>query len=300
MAKVTPFETTPRMNILEVSAGSIEYQDTGGSGPVLVLLHGLVMDGSVWRHVVDALRDEFRCIVPTLPVGAHRLPMRPDAELSPRSVARLVGELLERLDLDDVTLVENDHGHAQRLIGERPERIARLVLVACEAFDNYPPGLPGRLVWLAGHVPGGINALVQPLRWRALRRLPLAYGWLSKRPVPDAIADRWLRPLLTRRSIRHDLARYQRGVRTGDMLAAAEQLRGFDRPALVVWAAEDRLMPREHGRRLAELLPQGRLVELADSYTLLPEDQPAELAATIRQFVHATSGVATAARYTEN
>lgn len=72
------------------------------------------------------------------------------------------------------------------------------------------------------------------------------------------------------------------------MLAAAECLRSFDRPALVIWAKEDRVMPPEHGRRLAELLPHGRLIEIADSYTLIPEDQPAELARAIRQFIRET------------
>jgi pimeloyl-ACP methyl ester carboxylesterase len=71
------------------------------------------------------------------------------------------------------------------------------------------------------------------------------------------------------------------------MLQAAEHLGGFDRPALVVWASEDRVMPPDHGRRLAELLPQGQLVEIRDTYTLIPLDQPAELAQAIRHFVSA-------------
>lgn len=268
---------------VELSAGTVEYEDTGGAGPVVVLLHGLAMDGSVWRHVIANLRADHRCVVPTLPVGAHRRPVRPDADLSPRGVARLVGEFLERLDLRDVTLVENDHGHAQRLAGERPERVARLVLASCEAFDNYPPGLPGRTVGLAGRLPGGLNALVQPLR--PLRCLPLAFGWMAKRPIPHPITDAWLRPLLTRREIRRDLARYLRAVGKGEMLEVAEGLRSFERPALVVWAEEDRVMPPEHGRRLAQLLPRGRLVEIPDSYTLIPEDRPTELARVLREFV---------------
>jgi pimeloyl-ACP methyl ester carboxylesterase len=111
---------------------------------------------------------------------------------------------------------------------------------------------------------------------------------MAKRPVPEEITDAWLRPLLTNREIRRDLAKYIRSGTKGDMLEAAEGLRSFDRPALVVWAAEDRVMPPEHGRRLAELLPDGRLVEIADSYTLIPEDQPTELAGCIRAFIRET------------
>jgi pimeloyl-ACP methyl ester carboxylesterase len=69
------------------------------------------------------------------------------------------------------------------------------------------------------------------------------------------------------------------------MSRAAERLAGIDRPALVVWASEDRVMPPGHGRRLAGLLPQGRLVEIEDSYTLIPLDQPARLAEVIRAFL---------------
>ena len=72
------------------------------------------------------------------------------------------------------------------------------------------------------------------------------------------------------------------------MLAASEGISSYDRPALVVWASEDRVMPPEHGRRLAEALPQGRLVEVPDSYTLIPEDQPGELARAIRGFIRET------------
>jgi pimeloyl-ACP methyl ester carboxylesterase len=271
---------------VELSAGTIEYEDTG-SGPPVVLLHGLAMDGSLWRNVVADLRADHRCIVPTLPLGSHRRPMHPDADLSFRGHVRLIAELLERLDLRDVTLVQSDLGFAQLLAAEHPERLARLVLLSCEAFDNYPPGLPGRILGLAAKLPGGLNALVQPLRFRPLRRSPMALGRMAKRPIPHEITDAWLRPLFTQRQIRRDLLKYLRPAMADRklMLTASEGVAAFDRPALVIWAAEDRVMPPEHGRRLAELLPQGRLVEIADSYTLIPEDQPGELATTIRRFV---------------
>jgi pimeloyl-ACP methyl ester carboxylesterase len=277
------------MQEIELSAGIIEYEDTGGSGPIVVLLHGLAMDGSLWRHVVRELHEDHRCIVPTLPLGGHRQPMRADADLSPQSIGWLEAEFLEKLDLHNVTLVGNDSGLFQIAAGEHPDRIARLVITSCEAFENFPPGLPGRTVAFAARLPGGLNALAQPLRLRALRRLPFAFGWMAKRPIPHAVTDVWLHPLLTQRKIRRDLTKYVRSSNKGDMLVAAEGLRSFDPPALVIWAQEDRVMPPEHGRRLVELLPHGRLIEIPDSYTLIPEDQPGELARAIRQFVQGTS-----------
>src|SRR3954454_4036111 len=84
---------------IELSAGTIDYEDSGGDGPVVVLLAGLLMDATLWDGVVAALAPDHRCIAPTLPLGAHRRPMHADADLSPRGQARLVGELLDRLDL---------------------------------------------------------------------------------------------------------------------------------------------------------------------------------------------------------
>ena len=185
---------------IELSAGTIEYEDTGGEGPAVVLLHGLVMNGSLWRNVVPKLSPERRCIVPTLPLGGHRLPMRPDADLSMRGQAGLVAELLERLDLRDATLVMSDWGGALLYAsGEGSDRLGRLALVSCEAFDNVPPGLPGTVAWLAAKAPGGVNAALQPLRLRPLRRLPIAFGWMAKRPIPNDVMDDWLRPALTNR-----------------------------------------------------------------------------------------------------
>ncbi|MET8013742.1 alpha/beta hydrolase [Streptomyces sp. NPDC005271] len=276
----------PHLDV-ELSAGTIEYEDTGGDGPVAVLLHGVAMDGSLWRDVVAALRPDIRCVVPTLPLGGHRRPMRPDADLSVLGVARLVAEFLERLDLTDVTLAMNDWGGAQALVADgRAERIGKLVITSCEAFENYPPGLPGANLRASARVPGGLAAAFGLLKLAPMRRLPMTWGWMTKRPVPREVMDAWFRPLWTSPEIRRDLRKYVRGVPpVGELLHWADALRSFDRPALVAWAAEDRVMPPEHGLRLAGLLPRGQLVEIPDSYTLIPEDQPERLAELMRAFV---------------
>jgi pimeloyl-ACP methyl ester carboxylesterase len=268
---------------IELSAGTIEYEDTGGDGPVVVLLHGLVHDAAVWRRITPDLRADHRVIAPTLPYGAHRRPMaRPP---TPDVVNELIAEFLDRLDLRGVTLVESDCGRAQTVAARHPERLARLVLISCEAFDNYPPGLPGKMIGIACRVPGALPVMVRTLGFRPLRRLPVGFGALTKRPVPDEIVDRWLRPLRTDRRIRRDFRHYGTHVRKSELLEASEGLRSFDKPALVVWATEDLMMPRAHGRRLAELLPHGRLLEIGDSRTLIAEDQPEQLASALREFI---------------
>jgi pimeloyl-ACP methyl ester carboxylesterase len=275
------------MPTLELSAGTIDYEDTGAGTPIL-FVHGLIMDSSLWRKVVTELSGEFRCLAPTLPLGGHRLPMRPDADLSMPGIARLLEEMIEALDLRELALVMNDWGGAQLLIGGAQDaRIGRLALCSCEAFDNVPPKGAARLLPYLGHVPGGIALALGPLRFDALRRLPMTFGPLSKRPVPREVMDRWFGPIVRQREIRRDLRKYVISAPDGRrrLLDAAERLRAFERPALVAWAREDKLMPREHGPRLAALLPQGRLEEIEDSGTLIPEDQPLVLAGHLRRLM---------------
>jgi pimeloyl-ACP methyl ester carboxylesterase len=276
------------MNQIELSAGTIEFVDTGGEGPPLVLLHGLLMDASLWDSVIANLSDDHRCLAPTLPLGGHRLAMNAGADLSLGGVARLVAEFLDRLDLHDVTIAGNDTGGAivQLLAGEGSAGVSRIVLASCDAFDNYPPGLTGKTLVLTGKLPPRLFGLfMQQMRLRPVRRLPLAFGWLTKRG--DATTRGWLNPVLRQPEIRRDTVRVLRTIAADKhlLLEAAESLKDFDRPALVVWASEDRVMPLDHGHRLAEVLPKGELVEIPDSYTLLPLDQPERLAESIRDFL---------------
>src|SRR2546423_10144389 len=126
------------MKEIELSAGTIEYQDTGGDEPVLVLLHGLMMDASLWDEVIAGLSPGHRCVAPTLPLGAHRHAMDPAADLSLPGIARLTAEFLDRLDLRDVTLVGNDTGGGllQLLMGGRNAPGARARARSLDAVGN--------------------------------------------------------------------------------------------------------------------------------------------------------------------
>ncbi len=128
---------------------------------------------------------------------------------------------------------------------------------------------------------------MQQMRPKAVRRSPIAFGWLTMRA--DAVTARWIKPVLQQAEIRRETVKVLRAISAEPnlMLEAADCLATFDRPALVVWAQQDGVMPSEHGHRLAAVLPQGRLVEVADSYTLIPLDQPARLAWTIQEFTSA-------------
>lgn len=277
------------MPVARLTIGDIDYTDSGGSGPVIVLLHGVTMDASLWRHVITALAPEFRCIAPTLPLGSHRRAVdRPDL-VTHRGVAAMVGELLEALDLRDVTLVMNDWGGAQFLLADGHDRVAAASLVACEAFGNFPPGRPGRAIARSARVPALLWLAMWLQQYRWFRRAPGGWGWMSKRAIPDEVMDRWFAPALRDPAVRRDLRTFALSTPPTEELAdLTERLRGVDLPALVVWAREDKLMPLDHGARLAELLPRGTLVEIDDSFTLIPEDQPAALADALSTFVRST------------
>ena len=253
----------------------------------MVLLHGVLMNGSLWDEVVDGLRGSYRCIVPELPFGAHRTPMPDDAELDLESLAVMIAELLVELDLYEVTLVCNDWGGAQLVVSPGgSDRVANLVLVSCEAFDNYPPGLPGWLLCLNVSLPGGTFLTSQLLRPRWIRHLPLTFGNMTKRRVANDQFMSWIHPLRHNRKIRRDLDKYLRNVpKRGQLLEWAEQQRSFQGRVLIVWAREDKLMPPAHAERLANHFENSELVWVDDSRTLVPIDQPEALTNHLRTFI---------------
>ena len=272
------------MNEVKLQQGTIQYRDSG-DGPPVVFVHGLLVDGRLWRKVTPQLHGGFRCIVPDLPLGSHPVPMNPDADLSPPGLARIIADFLEGLDLEDVTLVANDTGGAisQITAANHPERIGRLVLTNCDAFENFLPPAFRPLQWSA-RVPGILNGMLQGMRFEPLRRLPIAYGWLIKRDFRAAPTREWVDPFLSNGEIRRDTVKVLRGIDPRYTMEAAERLRDFDRPALLAWAVEDRFFKLAFAERLARTIRGARLERIADSYTFVSEDQPERLAELIEEF----------------
>jgi pimeloyl-ACP methyl ester carboxylesterase len=277
--------------------GTIRYRDEGTGAP-LVFVHGALVNGRLWEPVADRLAGDLRCIVPDLPLGSHSTPVNPDADLTPPGLARLIADFIEQLGLDDVTLVGNDTGGAlcQLVAGRHPERIGRLVLTNCDAFEHFPPkAFRGLVVSARTHT---LWAGMQPMRLRRLRRLPIAYGWLTKHPVADDVLDSWVEPYLRDRGIRRDTRRFLAAVDPAFLLDNASRLTRFRKPVLIAWAPEDRFFRLEWGHRLAALFPDARLVEIPDARTFVSLDQPDRLAGLLREFVRPpAAGQRTGGRY---
>jgi pimeloyl-ACP methyl ester carboxylesterase len=272
---------------VDVPAGAVEYRERGGGAPI-VFVHGVGVNGDLWRRVAPPLADAgHRCIAPDWPLGAHSRPMRRDADLSLPGLARIVADFLDAMDLRDVTVVANDTGGAitQWLVGHHAERIDRLVLTSCDAFQKFPPAPQLYLKPAARlHLLGLVAVAVQ---FKAMQRTPTAYGWTTKEPIDPEIMRSYTRHVRSDNGVRRDLKRLLLAVDTRYTYDAADALPSFDKPALVVWAADDKLFPREHGRKLADLLPQGRFELITDSRTFIPEEQPEQLAGMIRDFLAA-------------
>jgi pimeloyl-ACP methyl ester carboxylesterase len=276
-------EALGRARALELGRGRVRAHVTG-DGPPIVFVHGLLVNANLWRKVVPRLDGHTRVTL-DLPLGSH-LESMPGADLSPPGLADLIADAIEALDLRDVTVAGNDTGGAltQILAARRPERIGRLVLTSCDAFDNFLPRV-FRIALAPARIPGAIPVAFGGLRLRPLRRLPIAYGRLSNEPIEREAEDSYVLPVLTRREIGRDLRRVLAGLDGRHTLDAAERLLAFDRPVLIAWSTEDRFFPPAHAERLARLIPNATLEWIEGARTFSPEDRPERLAELIRAFV---------------
>ena len=271
--------------VLDLPTGRLAYHDVG-TGPTIVFVHGLLVNANLWRKVVERLAPDFRCVVLDLPLGSHLVPRPAGADNTPKAVAAIVADAIDALELEDVTLVGNDSGGAicQMVVTRRPERVGRLVLTSCDYRDNFPPKLFSYFT-PAAKVPGLMWLLLQPMRFRAPRRTPIAFGWLTKRPIDRPAEDSYVFAVLSDKAVRRDARSFILGADTADTNAAADRLREFDRPALIAWSGEDRAFPVADAHGLASDLPNARVELVEDAYTFSMEDNPEQLSQLIAGFV---------------
>lgn len=266
--------------------GTIRYLDQG-TGPTLVFVHGILVNSLLWRKVIPLLSERFRCVAPDLPLGAHSIPLRPDADVTPPGVARLVADFLEALDLREVTLVGNDTGGAisQLVIARHPERIVRLVLTNCDAFEAFFPPSVQPFHYGARLLGAGFVALLAwLLRSRSAQRRMAKT--LSYSHIEDAVLDAYFVPL-RQRGVRRDLTRFLQAVSNRYTLEAAQTFPQFAHPVLLLWAKNDPFFPARLAVHLQEAFPDAALEFLDRSRAFIPEDQPEALARRIEAFAQA-------------
>jgi pimeloyl-ACP methyl ester carboxylesterase len=283
------------MPLVELSHGTLHYHDSGAGAPV-VFLHGYLMGADLWDPVVRLLQDQFRCLVPELPFGAHPAPLRPDADLTAAGLGRLVCDFLGALDLCEVTLVGNDSGAAvaQVVAARHAGRLGGLVLATGDAFDNFPPR-PFRPLITAART-GTLTPLLAVLKARPARSLPTAYGWLTRGDLPQDLIDQWVAAYFADKGVRRDLRRLTAALGDHEFMAQiAAELAAFTKPALLAWAADDKFFPVEHARRLAAILPDAQLEVIVGSRTWVMRDQPQRTADLIAELARRTAAARRAA-----
>ena len=269
---------------IAVTGGTLNYRERG-SGPPILFVHGLLVNGDLWRKVVPELHSDHRCITPDLPLGSHEEPFDSAAELTPLTLARMLRELIEGLGLEDLTVVANDTGGAitQMLIAENPDLVARLVLTPCDVGKNFLPLRFRYLQWIA-KVPASLGLVAQSVRIGFIRNGPIAFGPLAKHGIDDAAAASYTEPPRRNAGVRRDVAKVLNGISTRDSLAALDRLPAFRGRSLIVWSDDGRVFPRKDAEALAQKLPGARIEIIDDSYAFVPEDQPQRLAGLIREF----------------
>lgn len=271
------------LHAVELPQGRLLYRERGVGEPV-IFVHGVGVNADLWRDVVPLVARSYRCLAPDLPLGSHDVPMRADADLSAPGIAKLIDDFLAALQIDEATIVANDTGggYAQILVTRHPERVARLVLFDCDAFENFPPRGIRTLGRLLGRLPAAIPLLASVLTPRPLQWLGFIVVTRSFWPpeIGRSYIDRH-RP----NEIWRDLAKVARGIDKRYTLQAAAKLGEFDRPTLVAWSPTDRFFPYRHAIRLSELIPQARLRHIHQSRGFVSEDQPAVAARHLLEFL---------------
>jgi pimeloyl-ACP methyl ester carboxylesterase len=273
---------TDQRKEVQLPQGTIRYREAGEGRPI-VFVHGYLVDGRLWAGVVDRLSDRFRCIAPDWPIGAQQVAMKPDADLSPPGIARLIADFLAKLELEDVTIVGNDSGGAmsQVLVTSHPDRIGRLVLTNCDTHENFPPGIFKAMPPLA-KLPGGMFLLSAPFRIGAVARR--AFAPFARTKIPDELIASWMKPATTDPGVMRDAGKVTAGMNKRHTLAAAEKLRGSQLPILLAWAPGDKYFPISYAERLQGETGNAKVVQIPDAKTFVALDQPAQLAEKIAEF----------------
>src|SRR5438093_8356898 len=132
-------ESSATRHSVQSASGRISYMEQG-TGSVALFVHGVLLNGCLWRHQLEDLSDVRRCIAVDL-LAHGDTEIAPDQDVSVTANAKMLKEFLDTLHIDQVDLVGNDSGGgiAQIFAALYPERVRSLTLTDCDTHDNWPP-----------------------------------------------------------------------------------------------------------------------------------------------------------------
>jgi pimeloyl-ACP methyl ester carboxylesterase len=279
---------------LKTRLGPLAWQSSG-HGPPLVFFAGALANHDLWRDVIARLDDRYRCITVDLPLGAHPWPLAKGADRSAASLARLLLDCLELLDVNGATVAVNDTAGGLLLLSlasGHPAlgRVARLVLTNCESYDQFPPDSLKKASAMSRTMPGLARAALR-FQLRLQRRWPAARrrfaGTVAASEIDRERMESFAGPAARDRRVAGDLVAAMAGFRPRLLLDAAAAIPLFSRPVLLVWGQECGFFPMTNARRLAADFPHATLVPVPGAKTWVPVDNPATVAGAIAGFVPA-------------
>ena len=260
---------------VQTASGSISYIEQG-TGPVALFVHGVLLNGYLWRHQLAELSGIRRCIaVDLLAHGDTESP--PDQDLSVTANAKMLGEFLDALNIDQVDLVGNDSGGgiAQIFATLFPERMRSLTLTDCDTHDNWPPEAfrPFLAMAASGGLRGTLDAMLSD---KSVYRSPQALGPAYEHPerVSDETIEQYLRPFLRSEQRTRDLQRFLGAFDNKYTLAIEAQLKMLKVPTLIVWGTDDVYFDVKWSRWLADNIPGTRhRIEFKGARIFFPEER---------------------------
>jgi haloalkane dehalogenase len=267
-------------HFLEVDGGRMHYVDEGAGEPIL-FLHGTPVWSFLYRHMITALRGEFRCIAPDH-IGFGLSAKPPAWGYSFAEHAHNLARLIDHLGLRRFTLVVHDLGGPIGLSYalDHPERVARLLIA-----NSFMWPMTGEFA-----VPPIGKLFGSPLgRWLYLRQnasarmlLPMVYGDRSK--LTPAIHQQYIAPF-PRPEDRHGMFAFAQQMAAGAPWCAGLWERRAalaDIPASLVWGMKDVAFGPKFLARWRELLPEAPVLELPDAGHFVQEEAPTQTVDALR------------------
>ena len=277
-------------NSVETPSGRIGYAEQG-TGQVALFVHGVLLNGHLWRHQLEDLSDIRRCIAVDL-LAHGDTEIAPDQDVSVTANAKMLKEFLDALNIRQVDLVGNDSGGgvAQILAALYPERVRSLTLTDCDTHDNWPPEAfkPFLAMSAAGKLRETLEALLSDKsRYRSAQALGPAYEHPER--LSDDSIENYLRPLLRNKQRTRDLERFLAAFDNQHTLAIEARLKTFKAPTLIVWGTDDVYFDVKWSHWLADNIPgTRRRVELTGARIFFPEERAAEFNQELRAHWQAT------------
>lgn len=270
---------------VQTPSGQISYT-AHGAGPAALFVHGVLLNGYLWRHQLRHLSDIRRCIAVDL-LAHGDTQIAPDLDVSVTANARMLGELLDALDIEQVDLVGNDSGGgiAQIFAATQPQRVRSLTLTNCDAHDNWPPEAfkPVLAMSAAGGLPGALEAMLADKNaYRAEQALGPAYE--HPQQVTDETIETYLRPHVRSAQRTRDLERFLAAFDPIHTLRIEDGLRRLQAPTLVVWGTDDIYFDVKWSKWLADTIPgTRRRIEFEGARIFFPEERWQEFNRELRE-----------------